>query len=85
MKIKKSFLFFRDALRGKHDDYTMSCRSATAHSVLLLLTTAALTFSQLSCLLYSLHAEILKCPLSHKAIPVLTVQPNLISFCFVGI
>lgn len=59
-RIKPSFLFFRDVLSGKHDDYMMSCRSATTHSVLLLLTTAALTFRQLSYLLYSLYAEILK-------------------------
>lgn len=84
-RIKPSFLFFRDALSGKHDDYMMSCRSATTHSVLLLLTTAALTFSQLSYLLYSLHAEILKCPLSHRAILAFGVQTDLISFCFIGI
>jgi len=37
----------------------MSCRSVTTHSILLLLTTAALTFSQLSYLLCSVHAGIL--------------------------
>lgn len=58
-RIKPSFLFFRNALSGKHDDYMMSCRSATTHSVLLLLSTAALAFSQLSYLFYSLQAEIL--------------------------
>lgn len=78
-------MFFRDGLSGKHDDYMMSCRSATTHSVLLLLTTAALTSSQLSYLLYSLLAEFLKCPLSHRVILALGVQIDLISFCFTGI
>lgn len=78
-------MFFRDGLSGKHDDYMMSCRSATTHSVLLLLTTAALTSSQLCYLLYSLLAEFLKCPLSHRVILALGVQTDLISFCFTGI
>lgn len=84
-RIKPSFLFFRDALSGKHDDYMMSCHSATAHSVLLLLAPATLTFSHLSYLLYSWHTGIVKCPLQHKAILALRVQADLISLCFTGI
>lgn len=84
-RIKSSFLFFRDALSGKHDDYMMSCHSATAHSVLLLLAPAPLTFSHLSYPLYSWHPGIIKCPLQHTAILALRVQADLISLCFTGI
>lgn len=84
-RIKPSFLFFRDALSGKHDDYTMSCRSATTHSVLLLLAPSTLTFSHLSYHLYSWHAGIIKCPLRHRAFLALRVRAALISSCFTGI
>lgn len=84
-RIKPSFLFFRDALSGKHDDYMMSCHSATTHSVLLLLAPATLTLSHLSYLLYSGDVGITKCPLRHRAIPALRVQADLISLCFTGI
>lgn len=84
-RIKPSFLFFRDALSGKHDDYMMSCHSATTHSVLLLLAPATLTLSHLSYLLYSGNVGITKCPLRHRATPALRVQADLISLCFTGI
>lgn len=84
-RIKPSFLFFRDALSGKHDDYMMSCHSATTHSVLLLLAPATLTFSHLSYPLYSWDVGIIKCPLRHRAIPALRVQADWISLCFTGI
>lgn len=84
-RIEPSFLFFRDALSGKHDDSMMSCHLATTHSVLLLLAPATLTFSHLSYLLYSWHAGIIKCPLQHRAILALGVQADLIFLCFTGI